>query len=196
MKPVILLDADGVIVDFVGSFLAVANGITGLNVQREEITQWDIFHAFPAKFHDDISKEMAREGFCLNMQPLPGALEAIGKLAEIGDVVIVTSPWSSKTWAWERTEWLIRHANFRTKEIIHASAKQHVKGDILIDDKYENLVAWKRANPEGAAILWHAPYNAAVAHDPHVWRAKTWDEVLALVKAAIHHQPQAAGATL
>jgi 5'(3')-deoxyribonucleotidase len=188
MRPTILLDADGVLVDFLRSFLEIANGISGLHVTHDDIVQWDVFKAYPEEFHSAMNAAMEAEGFCINMQPILGSVSAVQKLRELGDVVIVTSPWASRTWAWERTRWLIHHMNFKSKDVIHASAKHHVHGAVIIDDKYDTLVEWKRHHPGGAAILWHAPYNASISKDPNIWRAKGWDEVIALVKAALHGQ--------
>jgi len=194
MKSTILVDADGVLVNFVDSFLAVANGISGLSLTYTDVVEWDIFKPFPEKFHAEISAAIEAPGFCLGMSDLPGAVAGLDRLRTLGDVVCVTSPMATKTWVWERTEWLIRHAGFKSKEIIHASAKHHVRGAVLIDDKYETLVDWKFHNYNGDAILWHAPYNASINQDLGIWRAKSWDDVYSLTRAAIFGQQAITGA--
>jgi 5'(3')-deoxyribonucleotidase len=181
-----LIDADGVLVNFIDPFLSLGNMVAGTNVQREDITTWDILPHFPAVHHAEILAGMEAEGWCAGLPMLPGADAAVTRFRSQGLLYCVTSPWSSRTWCYERTSWLKHHLAFNPKDVLHVSAKQLVRGDILIDDKYETLVDWKAAFPEGTAILIEAPYNRSIPFNPNVWRARSWDEVFQLVDTVVH----------
>jgi len=180
MTKTILIDADGVLFDFITPFLALGNRIAGTQITREDITTWDIHPHFPEAHREEILGIMGSEGWCYDLPVLPGAVEALAALREMGRVYCVTSPWSSRTWAYERTLALKDKLGFDPHDVLHVSAKHLVKGDVLIDDKYSTLEAWKDAFPNGTAILIHMPYNASIPYNPHIWRAKNWDDVLAL----------------
>lgn len=183
MTQTILIDADGVMIDFLNPFLALGNKIAGTNVVREDVRSWDILPNFPESHHDAILHAMCEEGWCYDLPVLPGTVEGLAALREIGKVYCVTSPWSSRTWAYERTLALKDKLGFDPHDVLHVSAKHLVKGDVLIDDKLSTLEAWKDAFPGGNALLVTAPYNASMTFNPHIWRTKSWEDIIALAAA-------------
>lgn len=183
-KPIILLDVDGVVADFAGPFLAKANEITGMSVSPADIRQWDILTAFPDQQHGDILEHTYKPGFCTALPTLPGAVEGVRRLREIGDVYALTSPWTSETWCWERTRWLRDRLDFDKHDVLHVpgNRKHLVRGDVLIDDKLETVVEWTRSNPEGLALLWDAPYNHAGTLTCQSFRVFGWAGALHAVE--------------
>lgn len=176
---IILLDVDGILADFAGRFRGIANKISGLNLSREEVakSEWRSEKSYPEEFRKEILARTRDEGFCLEMEVLPGAVEGVEALRKMGHVYAVTAPWKSKTWCSERTSWLAHKLKFHENDVIHAHDKWLIDGDVLIDDKPENILEWARRHWPRPALLWDALYNQAV--DNEMWvRVYGWSEVL------------------
>ena len=74
------------------------------------------------------------------MDPMPGAIEAVHKLAEEYDVFILsTAPWKNPS-AWsDKVEWVTKYFDdVFHKRIIITHRKDLVEGDYLIDDRGKN----------------------------------------------------------
>jgi 5'(3')-deoxyribonucleotidase len=106
---------DGVIVDF----------DSALKLQSEETLK------------EYEGREDEIPGLFGQMQPMPGALEAVRKLNEIYDCYILsTAPWGNPS-AWsDKVIWITRYLDdiFHKKMVI-THCKHLCKGDILIDDR-------------------------------------------------------------
>lgn len=186
MKPVLLLDADGVICDFIGAALLALRAESGVLVPRESITTWEIFDSVP----EDLQKHKAnvygllkaRLG-CFSMRPYDGAKDGVRRLKELAEVVVVTSPFpDSDTWMSEREKWLHSHFGIISHNVIHARAKHHVKGDIFVDDKTSHVVTWADAHPQGTALLWNMKYNEQDELPDNVSRVVGWGQLHARVQ--------------
>ena len=71
------------------------------------------------------------------MEPMPGAIEAVHKLAEKYDVFILsTAPWKNPSaWA-DKVAWVTKHFDdVFHKRLILSHHKDLLKGDFLIDDR-------------------------------------------------------------
>lgn len=182
MTKTILLDADGVFVDFVKGFLAVVKQVTGKDFTADQITEFDIPKSLGLT-REESSAVYSRiqPGFCRNLDPIPGAVEAVQRLALDNEIFIVTSPLKAlKTWASEREEWIAEHLKFSTKQIISTSAKRKVRGDIFVDDRAENCFSWNEEN-FGPAVIWESPWNRSVATEG-CFRFNDWEKLERLVK--------------
>lgn len=74
------------------------------------------------------------------MEPMPGAIEAVHKLAEMYDVFILsTAPWKNPS-AWsDKVEWVTKYFDdVFHKRMIITHRKDLVEGDYLIDDRGKN----------------------------------------------------------
>lgn len=74
------------------------------------------------------------------MDPMPGAIEAVHKLAEVYDVFILsTAPWKNPS-AWsDKVEWVTKYFDdVFHKRMIITHRKDLVEGDYLIDDRGKN----------------------------------------------------------
>jgi len=75
-------------------------------------------------------------GFFLNLEEIPGAIEAFKKLQEKYDVYILTKPsiWNLNCYT-EKAAWVLNHLGFDVLEkTILSCDKSLLKGDYLIDD--------------------------------------------------------------
>ncbi len=77
----------------------------------------------------------------------------------------------------EREQWLEANFGFHHKQIVHTSAKYLCKGDVLIDDKPDNLILWAAEHPDGLALLWNQSYNNKETA-AGLTRVHGWPEVL------------------
>lgn len=114
-KKRLYFDMDGVIVDF----------DSALKLQSEETLK------------EYEGREDEIPGLFGQMQPMPGALEAVRKLNERFDCYILsTAPWGNPS-AWsDKVIWITRYLDdvFHKKMVI-THCKHLCKGDILIDDR-------------------------------------------------------------
>ena len=177
-RPRVLLDADEVLADFQGSVLGIISRVTGKPVCPSDCKQWDFFSQFlqTPEHHAEAMSEVGLPGFCASIAPLPGAQEGVARLREVADVYVVTSPFDSTPWVQERYAWLWEHFQIPRKHVVFTSSKFLVDGDMLVDDRPENVINWKIAYPDRQALLWDIP-NTRGQH-PELDRVSSWDQVL------------------
>lgn len=186
----VLVDADGVLGNFVGAFAAIIRRECGVEIGEHDVTGWDIFAAIRHRFDDEKRWKLAKnlchtaafsEGFHDLIEPYPGAVEGVRELEQHADVYIVTSPWHGPFWTYERDAWLKTHFGIGRDRIVHTSAKHLCVGQALIDDRAENCQAWTDAHPSGIGILWDRPWNADADIDGAV-RMREWPAVVEMVE--------------
>lgn len=177
----VLLDCDGVIADFVSSYLALLNKHGGTAYTHEDITDWDIVGSLGIP--SDVAAKADAEvdyDFCRNLAPIAGAVEGTKALAKVCDLYIVTSPWvGCRGWTEARYEWLLQHCGIKAAKVMHGSAKHICGGDFLVDDKESTIVQWQAAYPSSTGIVWAQPWNRRTAHP---FRTDDWDALLRLAR--------------
>lgn len=180
----ILLDCDGILSDFITAALKIVRLKTGKQFKHDDITQWDIFKSIGMPEMWKTLHEVAnRKGWCAKLKPYPGAQEGVQRLKDMGEIYIVTSPLSTSYWCLERTQWCEKHFGLGKPNVIHTEAKHMVRGNVLVDDKPENVQAWKAVNPDGLAILWDANYNREPHHEAGgIVRVHGWDQLFAEIQ--------------
>lgn len=168
----ILLDVDGVVCDLIGDTLRHVNQIVSPErVELTDITEWDTNACInrKLKFLGIQSVDVApiitdlwnRQDFVRGLTPIDGAVDAVTSIRGIGHrvVFLTAGRYQSRYWFSERHEWLRYWFDAQESEIIFASSKYFVKGDIFIDDKPGNVAAWQRENPDKEAWLLTQPWN-------------------------------------
>ena len=183
-RPVVLLDVDGVLADFVNPLLARVATVTGKTFTEDDVTSWDIMESLGIDPPTGaLIYDRARErGFCAALPVYKGAQDGVRELREVADIHIVTSPFRSIWWTSEREVWLQQYFSFGAHDITHTHHKHRVVGDYLIDDKVATIVAWKAAHPQGTAILWDRPSNQSMM-SLDCTRTKSWAVVCDMIKA-------------
>ncbi len=182
-RPLVLVDCDGVLADFVGAFLGTVNYQLGTEYQREQVTTFG-FDTLPGwTANAPFAWSLARHvGFCRDIPPLPGAVEGFRALREIVDVEICTSPmYGAPHWVHERDVWLETHFDISHKHIHHVRKKHRMDAAVLLDDSGENLDLWAQHRPDSLALMWDATYNRSFKHE----RVSSWDTVIEIVKARV-----------
>lgn len=121
-KRILYIDMDGVIVDFDSALPKIAPEVR-------------------AKYegaYDNIP------GLFALMEPMPGAIAAVNKLADIYDTYILSSsPWENESALTDKIHWIKVHfgsdkESLFHKKVIFSQAKHLSRGDILIDDRTKN----------------------------------------------------------
>lgn len=118
MKKILYIDMDNVLVDF----------RSGLNKVDEATKQAYEGHL------DDIP------GLFDLMEPMPGAIDAVHRLAQYYDCYILsTAPWGNPS-AWsDKVRWVTTHLDdLFHKRLIISHHKELLHGDYLIDDRPKN----------------------------------------------------------
>jgi 5'(3')-deoxyribonucleotidase len=188
-RPTVLVDVDGVLADFQNAVLQLVNYEVGGAHEPADVTEWSIKNALgltDAQW-SWVCDRIELPGFAFHLEPYPGAVEAVLKLAKCSEVYFVTSPWaSSVTWTHDRTQWLRKYfGKTLGPRVIHTAHKSLVAGDVLIEDKMSNAAEWGRAGEavswqgDRFAVLWDRPYNRdGDRRGLHV--VESWDEVFGL----------------
>ncbi|MEM6997975.1 MAG: hypothetical protein AAF413_03645 [Patescibacteria group bacterium] len=133
----ILIDMDGVVVDFVGGVLA---GLQkhGVRIRRENINHFTYLDW--ASEHADWAKEIAQaDGFFLRLDPLPGAIDGVNELRSKHDIRFCSAPLpGNKTCETDKRAWIEKYFDKQlADEAFIGSDKTMCDGDYLIDDNPE-----------------------------------------------------------
>ena len=155
---ILLLDMDGVVVDFVRPWLDQYNALTGENVKYNSITG-----PKTSKFVKDpntLRKLKDSVGFIRNLPPINGAIEVITDLHREGhEIVFVSNGTWCPTSGHEKRDWLkfYFHRLWQYPPLVLTYHKHYVRGDILLEDTPSNL---KNLHPTTKGLLFHQKYNA------------------------------------
>lgn len=151
-NPIILLDVDGVLADFVGAALK-AHGRDG-PVSRYDFWQdWGITA-------DTFWEPLRGRDFWRTIRPYPWAKVLLAELRKLGTVYIATAPNRDPECIAAKLWWLKRHLNVLSDDVMCGKHKWLMASPstILIDDGEHNVSAFVAAG--GKAILFPQPYNA------------------------------------
>lgn len=135
MESILLLcDMDGVAVDFATGFRKAWASKHGED--PGQLTCFEVLDAYPHLNQDDLWAIWHEKDFFLNLQPMPGALEALEAMARCDvDVNFCSSPSAISSWS-EKAEWIEHYLGAEwTKKLILTKDKTLVHGDYLLDDK-------------------------------------------------------------
>ena len=157
----ILVDMDGVLADFEGHLMQQwqARHPNTFELAREERTTFYVSRQFPKEHRQKLFDIMYSQQFFANLPAIAGGKEALEKMREMGwEVFLCSSPLlSNKTGASEKFAWVEQHLGRDwISQLILATDKTLVQGDILIDDRPEIKGAVK---PVWEHVLYDQPYN-------------------------------------
>ena len=174
----VLHDVDGVLANFLKATLIVLEELGGPRVDPLTFHEWDLLKTIPAEFHEGLWAAWRSPGFCADLEAYPGAQDGVKRLKGMAEVFFVTSPMGqSPHWMWERDRWLRQLVDATSHEIVFMNAKHIVTGDVLIDDKPDHVLEWKRYHPGGTGVLWAQSYNRHTELPEGVIRTNSWAHV-------------------
>lgn len=185
----IVIDVDDVVAQFRRKFVDVANNVLGTDMRLEDcmdVYECEVAMQLTPAQNSRVWIEVNKKGFAADIEPMPGAVEAIEKLASRYDISFLTSPLkSSPTWVSDRRKWVRKHFGPTLADsIITTKTKFKVDADIFIDDRPEMIDAWwkHRVQRGGHLRMYHPiifawPYNAEYAEKAEVPSFHQWHEI-------------------
>lgn len=195
-KPVIGLDVDGVILDYVSGFMEYASS-TGvrLGCEPDQVDSWTMTSAFPDLDEDGIWSMIEafseNEGFG-RLRPYVGALETISALiTEFPEnpLVAITSAGKSEVTRNLRAQSL-SGIPFRAIHVLPLgeSKEYHLSqlpaGSLYVDDLMKNVAVAEKVGLTG--VLVRRSYNIA---DDHSRVAHNWDDIAFHIRDIIAPAP-------
>ena len=187
-KPIILVDSDQVLAQFVKKWLDTYNERYDDNLTEEEFagTFGGVHEVVKPEVGKKIYDLMKEPGFFADLDIVPGAQKAIEKLMEVAEVYIVTAYSADGESAKGKVQWFEKHFPKIVEEerLILCKPKFLVYGDVLIDDSMENLEDWQtfmeaKTNTSPVSICVAQSHNAEAADNPLIdIRLSTWTEIL------------------
>ena len=173
------IDLDGVVADFVGGWTRLYNTEFGAVVDPLDVDHWD---AIPDLTHFAHMGDFWRwaagiDGGSLfsHLQPYPGAIDALRRLAKRHSIVIVTT---KPRWATHDTfAWIARH-RIPTTEVHIADEKWRVPCDVYLDDGPHVLESLVAHRPDEVVCRYVRPWNDPV---PGAIDVESWDDFAAVV---------------
>jgi 5'-nucleotidase len=186
--PLVLgVDLDGVCADYEGAF----RGSVARHLDRDPATlppqtimdaysQWGLTFE---EFEEAHRRAVVEDRMFRRMQPLEGVSEALWELSDAGVWIrIITHRlifnWAHEISAADTAAWLDAQ-QIPYRDLCFIGDKPNVGADLYIDDSPANIVSLREAGR--AAIVFDQPYNRHLGGP----RARSWDEVLVLVRAEL-----------
>lgn len=175
---IILVDQDDVLADFHGCFCDEWQRQFGEVMQptfyKIEGEKKDV----PPEMEKRIKEISYKEGFFLNLPPLPNAIESVKEIALYHQVFICTRPLlESEFCLQEKKRWVSEHLGaYFVQRMLFVTDKTLVHGNYLIDDNPEPEDGLHQ--PTWRHIVYDRPYNQHIIDRPRIVEWQNWQEVL------------------
>lgn len=153
-RPRILFDMDDVVTNFMEHLLNIYNKRTKSDLKVTDIKGWDLT-PYCTK---DVYKIFQEDGFFLNIPEKKHSTSVLKELIESTkyDIYIVTACNRPEELS-EKVKWFKKILPaFNTDRIIAIKEKHLIRGDLIIDDKVENLI---ECEPYMKCLLYDTPAN-------------------------------------
>lgn len=193
----IIVDLDDTVVDLRGPWVRWINHNFGLDLTGEQLTNYWLEKCVPPEVGQKIYGFLNQKGIYARLDPLPGAVEALQHLSELGyDLMPVTAYVRDPDSAADKIRWMKQYLPF-----IHRSnpflghRKDRVLADGFIEDSPDNLIAYRsrwsflRREPVIMAIDW--PYNRSPEVDASIdYRALGYEDTVLAWKGLVRYIEQ------
>lgn len=168
----ILVDLDGIVTDTLPSWLKRIHETTGVLARPENITKWNLNENPPLDTvpFPQLFGPLNEKDFNVNLPQMADASHYLHQLHKAGhDISIVTARYGTNCMP-ETLDWLKAMMPWlRTdKKLWFIADKHRVTGDVLIDDKAENLIEYRKEHPNAHLVTIDYPYNQHAPVGTHV----------------------------
>lgn len=182
----VLVDLDGIVVDFLRVFLRAYNGKYNDTLRKADIIEWEVSRIVkPLCGVAGVLGILDEDRFFDRLRPLPGAIEGVLQISqELGHEVLIVTAAGSADSARAKLTWVQHYLGWGRRRVIIGDHKHLIDADVLIDDKPLTLRRWKAERPNARAMTIAYPYNRVVADlvdlDAHSYEDTTyaWGEIV------------------
>lgn len=160
--PLIFLDLDAMVTNLQLKIVGLHNAQHGTQLGVDAFqfdAEGEFFLAMPDGALISAASYLNEDRVFIDLEPLPGALEAIDELRRLGDLLIVTAPSRNDDSASDKLRWIRAHLPVSRKKVALIKEKWHLRGDVFLDDWPENLRNFRRHNPTAFVGTISYPYN-------------------------------------
>ena len=177
-KFTILVDMDDTIENLLEGWVSWINAKYGTTVDWHDIRSWDISINFPGLTKEQLFEPFYIDDFWDWVKPIPYATEMLHQLLVDGHDIYIVSATTPETLPAKMERVLFRYFPYlKWENVIIASRKQMIRGDILIDDGVHNLVGG-----DYIRILMNAPHNRDFDEKAYgMTRVYGWAEIYAMI---------------
>ncbi len=169
------LDFDGTIADASGAKMRYASERYGVALTRAQTMRPGAVPLIGRERYDTMIANVFGTSITMEMEPMPGAVEALRRLARAHDLFVVTARLDHEVPL--ATRWLDRHA-IPIRELRNTGRGRKAEPcvalrlDVMLEDSPAELVALPAGGP--APALLETPYNADEARADHWHRVPDW----------------------
>jgi uncharacterized protein len=188
------IDLDGVLADVVPAFLSWHNRIYGTNLTFDQVTDFDLSKVWGGTHEENIQKIMD----CYEspefraVQPVKGAIEAIQRLSNEHELVIITARPTqvvdlSRMWVHaffpQAFEKIYFNDCLKSTGVYGRKQEQmkEAKIDLLIDDALKNVSISSEINIP--SLLLNYPWNQSAELPEKVTRVNNWEEIVTVINS-------------
>lgn len=178
MSKIFLFDVDGVCGDMITPVLTGLTEKFGKAPAYSDIKNHDLLDPNKTSLNVDevffVHDMMTAPDFANTLEVIDGCKETIDFLRASGHTVKwLTAPYYwSKTWCHDRLEWLKRNFDATNYDLIYATDKSLVYGDVFVDDKISNIEQWQARWKDKKGFLFTQPWN-----DKSELPRASWDDI-------------------
>lgn len=178
-KPIVVLDADDVLLDLMPLWLSVINEKYGTSATVQDVTAWDMRKVFPSLTFDQIHDPLVTPEFWEAIRPVQGAVDGVRKLIDAGCLVYICTATNYKNIPYKFAALSRLFPMIPTDRIIVAKNKSLMSCDFMVDDAVHNLCGMDMKHK----ILFDAPYNqSGFDSDGHTkFRVTDWSEIVEII---------------
>lgn len=177
-RPRVLLDMDDVITSCLRAVVKAYNEANGTQFNPAKCDAWDLTSFFGCDL-ESVMQIFRTPGFFENLEPKKGAIGALKEMINSTkyDLYIVTATSDDDgSELVEKIKWFKKYLpEFNIKRIISCQEKSIIRGDVIIDDKVENL---QECAPYMQCILMDSPTNQDCTEFVRIKRLKELPEIL------------------
>lgn len=174
----ILVDMDDVLENLTYAWITWLNEEYGTDVDPDAERNWEMEKSFPDLTPAQVYAPLYDADFWQTVSPVETAAETLERLIDDGNEIYIVTTSNYVTLKTKMEDVLFRYYPFLDwSNVIVASRKQMIRGDVLIDDAPHNLVGG-----EYEKILLDAPHNRGFNAEVHgISRAHSWSEVYDMI---------------
>lgn len=177
-KLTILVDMDDVLENLVECCVDELNKKCGSSLCEEDITDWRIAKFFPSLTNEDLFSPLNTAEFWGKIAPMQNAQDILKKLIDDGHTIRIVTASHYATVPAKIKRLLEMYPYLKWEDVIVASDKSLIFGDIMIDDGTHNL----EVTSCGLAVLFDRPHNRSYNDEvAGMVRVETWDEIYEVV---------------